>query len=150
MANVAVIDDDLDLLALFRRLIDPFHEVRTYADAATALSGVKANKPDIVLLDISLGDADGVDGVGVLHRLRSEPGWERVPVIAVTSHSLRSERARYLAEGFTDFIAKPLSDHGMVMSVIETALRGESSPETDDDLDATAAPMTTIVGAGKR
>lgn len=142
MAHVAVIDDDLDLLTLFRRLIDPFHEVRTYADAATALSGVQANKPDVVLLDISLGDAAGVDGLDVLRRLRTEPGCESVPIIAVTSHSLRSERAHYLAEGFTDFIAKPLADHGMVMSAIETALRGESLPETDDDLDLTSAPMT--------
>jgi CheY-like chemotaxis protein len=132
MANVAIIDDDLDILTLFRKLVDPFHEVRTYANGADALFGMKADKPDIVLLDISLGDANGVD---VLHQLRGEPGLASLPVIAVTSHSLRTERATYLAEGFTDYIAKPLTDHGMLMAVIETALHGGSAPETDDDLD---------------
>jgi DNA-binding response OmpR family regulator len=131
MANVAIIDDDIHVLTLFRTLIDPFHQVRTYADAATALAGMKQVKPDIVLLDITLGRANGVD---LLHELRAEDGLSSVPVIAVTSHTLRSERAKYLAEGFTDFVAKPLTDHGVLLSVVETALRGESAPEMDDDL----------------
>jgi CheY-like chemotaxis protein len=129
------------VLALFRMLIDPFHEVRTYADAATALAGVKQNRPDVALLDISLGDASGVD---LLHQLRAEVGLESLPVIAVTSHSQRSERATYLAEGFTDFIAKPLTDHGILMSVIETTLSGESAPEMDDDLGEATAGMPLI------
>jgi twitching motility two-component system response regulator PilH len=131
MSSVTIIDDDLNLLALFRALIDPFHAVSTYADAASALAGVRRDKPDVVLLDISLGDANGVD---VLHALRAEAGLESVPVIAVTAHSQRIERAQFLAEGFTDFIAKPLTDHSMLLAVIETALRGESAPELDDDL----------------
>lgn len=133
MSTIAIIDDDLDMLTLFRTLIDPFHDVRTYADAASALAGVKADRPDVVLLDISLGEDNGLD---VLHRLRASAGLEAVPVIAVTSHSDRTERAQFLAEGFTDFIAKPLTDHGVLMAVIETALRGESLPELDDDLDS--------------
>jgi two-component system OmpR family response regulator len=132
MSSVTIIDDDLNLLAFFRALIDPFHAVHTYSDAASALAGVKKHKPDVVLLDISLGDASGVD---VLHQLRAQAGLESVPVIAVTAHSQRIERATFLAEGFTDFVAKPLTDHAMLLAVIETALRGESTPELDDDLD---------------
>jgi CheY-like chemotaxis protein len=133
MPNVAIVDDNADVLALFRTLIDPFHEVRTYPDASSALAGVKKHKPDVVLLDISLGDANGVD---VLHELRAQAGLESVPVIAVTAHSQRAERARFLAEGFTDYVAKPLTDYQLLLSVIETALLGESAPELDDDLDA--------------
>lgn len=131
MATIAIIDDDLDILKLFRTLVQPFHDVRTYIDAASALAGVKENRPDVALLDISLGEVSGVD---VLHQLRAQAGLERLPVIAVTSHSQRTERATYLAEGFTDFVAKPLTDHSMLIAVIETALRGESAPELDDDL----------------
>ena len=132
MSSVAIVDDNADVLALFRTLIDPFHEVRTYADAASALAGVKQHRPDVVLLDISLGDANGVD---VLHALRAQEGLESVPVIAVTAHSQRSERTRFLAEGFTDYVAKPVRDHGVLLSVIETALLGESAPAPDDDDD---------------
>jgi CheY-like chemotaxis protein len=131
MPSVAIIDDNADVLALFRTLIDPFHDVRTYADAASALAGMKKDKPDVVLLDISLGDASGVD---VLRQLRGHPGLESVPVIAVTAHSQRVERAKFLSEGFTDYVAKPVTDPGVLLAVIETALRGESAPELDDDL----------------
>jgi CheY-like chemotaxis protein len=131
MATIAIIDDDLDILKLFRTLVQPFHDVRTYIDAASALAGVKENRPDVALLDISLGEVSGVD---VLHQLRAQVGLESLPVIAVTSHSQRTERAAYLAEGFTDFIAKPLTDPSMLIAVIETALRGESAPELDDDV----------------
>ena len=136
MPRIAIVDDNVDVLALFSSLIAPHHEVKTYADAASALAGVKAHRPDVVLLDISLGDANGVD---VLHRLRAEPGLQTLPVIAVTAHSQRVERARFLAEGFTDYVAKPLTDHDLLLSVIETALRGESTPWMDDDLEELAA-----------
>ncbi len=129
MPSVAIVDDNADVLELFRSLIDPHHDVRTYADAASALAGVQKNRPDVVLLDISLGDANGVD---VLHQLRAQVGLERVPVIAVTAHSQRTERAKFLSEGFTDYVAKPLTDHGLLLSVIETALAGESAPVMDD------------------
>lgn len=135
MSRIAIIDDNADVLALFRTLIDPFHEVRTYADAASALDGVRQDKPDVVLLDISLGAANGVD---VLYEIRALPGLKAVPIIAVTAHSARHERARFLAEGFTDYVAKPLTDHGILLAVIETALRGESAPEMDDDFTTTA------------
>jgi CheY-like chemotaxis protein len=131
MSSVAIIDDNASVLALFRAVIDPFHEVRTYEDAPSALAGVMKDKPDVVLLDISLGDANGVD---VLHQLRAQAGLESVPVIAVTSHSQRVERAKFLSEGFTDYVSKPVTDHGVLLSAIETALRGESAPELDDDL----------------
>ena len=143
MAKVAIIDDDHDLLDCFRALIDPYHDVRTYSDAASALAGVEKERPDVVLLDISLGEESGVD---VLHQLRAMPGLDALPVIAVTTHSLRTERATFLAEGFTDFVAKPLTDQEVLISVIETALAGGSSPEMDDDLDdldEPAAPGTT-------
>ena len=132
MPSIAIVDDNVDVLALFRSIIDPHHEVRTYADAASALAGVKQHRPDVVLLDISLGDASGVD---VLHQLRAVSGQETLPVIAVTAHSQRVERARFLAEGFTDYLAKPLTDYALLLAVIETALRGESSPWMDDDLE---------------
>lgn len=131
MPRIAVIDDNASVLALFRSVIDQFHDVDTYADATSALAGVKALKPDVVLLDISLGEANGVD---VLHQIRAQPGLQAVPVIAVTAHTQRVERARFLAEGFNDFVAKPLTDHDLLLSVIETALLGQSSPEMDDDL----------------
>ena len=135
MSSIAIVDDNDDLLELFRSLIAPYHDVRTYRDAASALAGIQRDKPHVVLLDISLGDANGVD---VLHQLRTLPGLGLVPVIAVTAHSERSERARFLAEGFTDYVAKPLTDHDVLLSVIETALSGESAPELDDDLDLVA------------
>jgi CheY-like chemotaxis protein len=132
MPRIAIVDDNVDVLALFRSIVDPYHEVRTYADAASALAGVKQHRPDVVLLDISLGDANGVD---VLHQLRAQAGQAALPVIAVTAHSQRVERARFLSEGFTDYLAKPLTDYALLLSVIETALRGESSPWMDNDDD---------------
>ncbi len=132
MARVTVIDDSADILALFRELIEPFHEVHTYLDALAAFDGIKKHRPDVVLLDISLGNVHGVD---VLHHIRGQAGLESLPIIAVTTRSQRIERSKFLAEGFTDFVAKPVTDEGVLLSAIEMALRGESSPGLDDDLD---------------
>jgi two-component system cell cycle response regulator DivK len=61
--------------------------------------------PDLVLMDIQLPDADGVD---VLRRLRTDHRTAAIPVLAVTAQAMQGDRERFLAAGFDGYVSKPL------------------------------------------
>jgi two-component system, cell cycle response regulator DivK len=60
---------------------------------------------DLVLLDIQLSDIDGVE---VLHLLRSRSETALLPVVALTAFAMEGDEARFLAEGFDGYLTKPI------------------------------------------
>jgi CheY-like chemotaxis protein len=67
----------------------------------------RRERPDLVLLDISL---PGMDGYEVARQLRADPELGRTPLIAVTAHAMAGDQERIFAEGFDDYIAKPIDE----------------------------------------
>ena len=62
---------------------------------------------DLVLLDISLPD---MDGTGVLSWIRGQEALRDLPVVALTAHAMAGDRERFLAQGFDDYLPKPIVD----------------------------------------
>lgn len=77
-------------------------------DGLDALRRVETDAPDLLLLDLHM---PGLDGFSVIERLRAREqklGGPRLPVIALTARSREEDRARCLAAGMDDFLAKPI------------------------------------------
>ncbi len=70
-----------------------------------AMEIITGEKPDAVLLDVQLGDEDGLK---LAEWIRREPTFLHLPVIAVTAHALITDRERILHSGCNAFISKPL------------------------------------------
>jgi signal transduction histidine kinase len=93
-----------------QRLVERILTVEGF-DVTIAESGIKALElakevqPDLVLMDINIG---GLDGYEVTTRLRTLPGLEDVPIIAVTAATLNGDRERALVAGCNGYIAKPI------------------------------------------
>jgi two-component system cell cycle response regulator DivK len=77
--------------------------------------------PDLVLMDIQLPDADGVD---VLRRLRLDGRTAAIPVLAVTAQAMRGDRERFLSAGFDGYVSKPVN----VGELIDTVRRHCDEP----------------------
>ncbi len=78
-------------------------------DGAEALKVLEEQDVDLVLMDISMPE---VDGISVARRVRSDVQWQRnrnVPIVAVTAHALDGSREKFISEGFTDVVTKPFS-----------------------------------------
>jgi CheY-like chemotaxis protein len=76
--------------------------------AATAADGIASaieHTPDIVLMDIGLPDADGIQA---LESLRADPRTASIPVIAVTAYAMAGDRQSILDKGFDGYIPKPI------------------------------------------
>jgi DNA-binding response OmpR family regulator len=131
MKTIAIADDDPDMVRLLRQILADHHEVASYSTGAQLLREIVVEPPACVVLDIDLGD---MNGIAVLRALRADARTKAIPVIAVTTHNYETERAKYLNEGFDDYIAKPF-DADVLLATVATALAGECQPFIDDEAD---------------
>jgi two-component system, cell cycle response regulator DivK len=119
MKRIAIVEDNRDNRLLLRAIIDEQYELVEYATGRVALEGIRADPPDLILLDISLPEMDGTE---VLRRLRSDPSLRRIPAIALTAHAMRGVRERLLGEGFDGYVVKPIVDEGELLDTIARLL----------------------------
>ena len=119
MKRIAVVEDNPDNRLLVQALLEDLYEVDEYASGWQVVEGFRARRPDVVLLDISL---PGQDGTEVLKVLRSQEDLRDLPVIALTAHAMAGDRERYLAEGFDDYVSKPIVDEELLLGAIARLL----------------------------
>jgi CheY-like chemotaxis protein len=117
--TVAVVEDNEDNRLLMRALLEGEYALDEYGDGPSALAGMFARPPDLVLLDISL---PGMDGNEVLAQLRADVKLSGLPVIALTAHAMVGDRERFLAAGFDDYITKPIVDDEALFDSIRRLL----------------------------
>ena len=119
MRTIAVVEDNPDNRLLVQAILEDQYRVVEYENGADALEGMVEEVPDLVLLDISL---PGMDGTEVLQRIREDVRLSRLPVIAVTAHAMSGDRERFLAEGFDDYLTKPIVDETVLLDAIARRL----------------------------
>ncbi|MBL8677532.1 MAG: diguanylate cyclase [Myxococcales bacterium] len=105
-SKVLLVDDDPTIIHLLRGALAEFEHVRFASNGSDALRIAREWKPGIILLDVELGDANGLD---VCARIKADPEIADTPVIFVTAHDDILFEARAIASGATDFLSKPLS-----------------------------------------
>jgi len=104
--TVLVVDDTPDNLFLMSALLEDRYEVSTAESGAAALEAIRAEPPELILLDIMM---PGMDGYEVLRRLRKNPVTAAIPVIFLTALTSVEEEQFGLDLGAVDYIAKPIS-----------------------------------------
>ncbi len=119
MNTIALIEDNADNRLLVQAILEGLYEIVEYETGPEALAGLRSNRPDLVLLDISL---PGMDGTEVLRRIREDINLARVPVIALTAHAMSGDRERFLEQGFDDYLTKPIVDESVLLDAIAKRL----------------------------
>src|SRR3954463_11882251 len=107
MKTIALVEDNPDNRLLVTVILDGLYDIVEYDNGVDALAGMRAKQPDLVLLDISL---PGMDGMEVLEHMKRHDQLKDIPVIALTAHAAKSDRDRFLAAGFNDYMTKPIVD----------------------------------------
>jgi DNA-binding response OmpR family regulator len=124
-ARVLVIDDDGDIRALVAGLLERAgYEVNEASDGRDGLRSVFSDRPDLVLLDVTM---PGLDGWATLERIRELTD---VPVLMLTARSDELEKVRGLKAGADDYMTKPFGRQELLARV-EALLRRKRSAQDD-------------------
>jgi DNA-binding response OmpR family regulator len=126
VSRVLVVDDDERLNALLTKYLSQFGlSVRTVSHPEAALSALKADPPDIVVLDVMLPD---MDGFAVCRRIRA---WSRVPIIMLTARGEVTDRILGLEMGADDYLPKPFEPRELVARIQAVLRRGAEAEDED-------------------
>jgi CheY-like chemotaxis protein len=105
--KILIVEDveyNRDLLV---QLLEEDYEVLTAADGAAGIEAAARERPDLILMDLSLPEVDGWEAT---RRLKARPDTAAIPVIALTAHAMQGDEERARACGCDDYLTKPIDE----------------------------------------
>ncbi len=131
MASILLIDDDTNLSTLLAEYLHgQNHTLYLCADGQKGLQAFFDQKPDLVILDVSMPVKDGWE---TLKRIRE---LSQAPVIMLTAHSDESDILRGFSLGADDYVSKPFSFAQMSARIRAVLARSGSAPVASDRLES--------------
>ena len=106
MAKILIVEDnEMNRDMLSRRLARRGYDIVTAIDGEQGLTAAVVEKPDLILMDMSLPVIDGWEAT---RRLKADTATSLIPVIGLTAHAMTSDRDRAIAAGCDDYDTKPV------------------------------------------
>jgi two-component system KDP operon response regulator KdpE len=132
-ALVLIIEDEPQMRRFLRAtLVNHGYRIVETATAGSAMREATTSSPDLVLLDLGLPDADGID---VIARLRE---WLKAPIIVLSARDQEKDKIRSLDQGADDYLTKPFGA-GELLARIRVALRHAA-----EKTDSSSEPIYTL------
>jgi two-component system, cell cycle response regulator DivK len=115
MAKILYVEDNEDnVYMLKRRLERAGFEVVVAPDGEQGLAAAHDQRPDLILMDLSLPVLDGWEAT---RRLKAAEGTRAIPVIALSAHAMPGDREKALAAGCDEYDAKPVKLPGLLAKI---------------------------------
>ena len=112
MPKILLVDDEETMVrSLSTLLTQEGYEVATAADGPQALAAARAQRPDLIVLDVML---PGIDGIEVCRQIRT---WSTVPIIMLTAKTAETDKVVGLEVGADDYVTKPFSGRELAARV---------------------------------
>jgi len=106
MPTVLLVEDnEMNRDMLSRRLVRRGFEVLMAVDGEQGVQMAKSEKPDLILMDMSL---PVLDGWGATRQIKAEASTQSIPLIALTAHAMAGDRDKALEAGCDDYDTKPI------------------------------------------
>jgi two-component system cell cycle response regulator DivK len=123
MARILLVEDnEMNRDMLSRRLTRRGHEVLFAMDGQQGVDLARSEKPDIILMDMSL---PVIDGWEASRRIKADGTMRSIPVIGLTAHAMSGDREKALEAGCDDYDTKPV-EIDRLLGKIERLLKGGS------------------------
>jgi diguanylate cyclase (GGDEF)-like protein len=140
MARVLVVEDNPANMKLTTLLLrSAGHSVLRALDAESGLELARAERPDLILMDVQL---PGMDGFAATAILKEDPATASIPIITLSALSMKSDEERGQDAGCDAYIVKPLR-YNELYAVMEDLLQESATPTTRDDAPGPAREVTT-------
>lgn len=115
MATILLVEDnEMNRDMLSRRLIKKGFAVTTAEDGQEGLDAAREQRPDLILLDMSLPVKDGWTTAA---ELKADEGTRQIPIIALTAHAMDGDRQRAISAGCDDYDTKPVDLQRLLLKI---------------------------------
>jgi CheY-like chemotaxis protein len=123
MSKILIVEDnEMNRDVLSRRLQRHGFSVCCAVDGAAGVEAAGRERPDIILMDVALGEMDGWEAT---QRIKANPATATIPVIALTAHALASDRRKSIEVGCAAFETKPV-DLSRLLAKIDACLQAKA------------------------
>ncbi|GAB4397512.1 MAG: hypothetical protein OHK0053_14120 [Microscillaceae bacterium] len=107
LPHILYVEDEAINALIMKKLLPKTYELSIAHDALSALKILETVPICLVLMDINLGNHQE-EGVELMHRIRQNPAWQKIPVLALTSYTEPAQQQRFLSLGFEAYLKKPV------------------------------------------
>ena len=131
MSKILIAEDNPVNRELLRELLEMRgHTVVEACDGEEALRVIEQAQPNLVLLDIGM---PVLDGFGVMRKIRENPRFASMPVVAVTAYAMQGDRERILSSQFDGYLSKPVDARALVKELDRVlSQQGEQEVSADE------------------
>ncbi|HEX8818470.1 MAG TPA: ATP-binding protein, partial [Archangium sp.] len=126
--HILLADDNADMREYVRRLLEGSYTVEAVENGTRALEAARARPPDLVLSDVMM---PGLDGFGLLRKLKEDPKTAAVPVILLSARAGEEATVEGLAAGADDYLVKPFSARELVARVEGTVRTAQAKQHAE-------------------
>jgi two-component system cell cycle response regulator DivK len=117
--RILIVEDHELNMDLLVQLLEDEYEVLTAMDGAAGIELAERERPDLILMDLSLPVVDGWEAT---RRIKADDRLNHIPIIALTAHAMVGNADEALACGCDDYLAKPL-DEDLLFEKLEHYVR---------------------------
>ncbi|HPI38234.1 MAG TPA: response regulator [Ignavibacteriaceae bacterium] len=103
--EILLVENDDINKSVIKAYLKHNYNVEIVENGPDAIEAVKNKQFDLILMDINLGR--GMSGIDVTRKIRTFPGYETTPIIAVTAFALEGDREEFLDAGCSNYLSKP-------------------------------------------
>jgi len=124
MARILTVEDNPANMKLMSILLERVgHTVLCAVDAESGMALARAERPDLILMDVQL---PGMDGLSATVRLKQDPATAAIPVIALTALAMKEDEKKAFAAGCDAYISKPLRYQELYATIDTLLARGKA------------------------
>ncbi|PVZ16336.1 MULTISPECIES: ATP-binding protein [unclassified Pseudomonas] len=135
-ARILCVDDNPANLLLVQTLLqDMGAEVTALDNGEAAVSQVRQQPFDLVLMDVQMPGLDGRQTTELIRQWEAEQGRSALPIVALTAHAMANEKRALLHSGMDDYLTKPISERQLAQTVHKWTglnLHAASTPRADN------------------
>ena len=147
MSKILIAEDNPVNRELLRELLEMRgHTVAEACDGEEALGMMEQSQPDLVLLDIGM---PLLDGFAVIRKIRENPRFASMLVVAVTAYAMQGDREKILSSKFDGYLSKPVDARSLAQE-LDRVLRqqGKQEVSTDQASGSKGSSQARAVGEG--
>ena len=117
MARILIVDDSPSQLMGMKRIVEKLgHEALTAEDGAAGVEAAKAQKPDLILMDVVMPNLNGFQATRTISK---DPTTAHIPVVLVTTKDQETDKVWGMRQGAKAYVTKPIREEELIKALEE-------------------------------